>query len=133
MAQINAILNFCVVAVVVVTAVVWVGTPGPPKPLPNDAHFVAQIQQPGTVLVKFGADWCPPCRGIEQELDALVHADPDHVTVVKINIDQNRALAQHYQVTSIPHLVLFHNGKQVDTAKGYRTREQLKAWIATTH
>jgi thioredoxin 1 len=132
MAQLNSLLNVCVIAAVIIAAVFWVGAPAEPKPLPSDAHFVTQIQQPGTVLVKFGAEWCPPCRKIEEELNALARTESGHVSVVKIDIDQHRDLAAHYQVSSIPHLILFQNGHQVGEARGYRSRDELKAWISRT-
>ena len=133
MAQINSLLNAFVVVVVLVAALAWVGTPAPPRPLPNDAHFVSQIQQPGTVLVKFGAEWCPPCRMIEKELDTLARMPSEHVSIVKIDIDKNQELARHYQVSSIPHLFLFQDGKEVGSVRGYRNCEQLKVWIAKSN
>jgi thioredoxin 1 len=132
MAQLNLMLNVFAIAVMMAAAGVWVATPGPPKPLPNDAQFVAQIQQPGTVLVKFGAEWCPPCREIEKELDALAKSASVDVTVVKLDMNQNRALAEHYHVSRIPCLILFKNGKEVGKTTGYHSREQMQTWIAST-
>ena len=128
MSQLNSVLNVIAISFIVITALFWVSSPKTPKPLPDDHRFLAQIQQPGTVLVKFGAEWCSPCRKIDEELDKLVKSETN-VSVVKINIDENRELAAHYQVHGIPHLILFHNGKQVDEARGYRSRDQLQSWV----
>lgn len=129
MSRMNTFLSIGVMATLIGTAVFCKASPTSPKPLPNDQQFVDQIQKPGTVLVKFGAKWCPPCRKIEGELDHLAATYADQVSVVRIDIDQSRALAVHYGVHEIPHLILFQNGKQVDVAKGFRTRDQLRAWI----
>lgn len=132
MVQVNSMLNFCAIVAVMFTAGIWMASPGRPQPLPNDAKFVVQVQHPGTVLVKFGAEWCPPCRQIEAELDAIARSDSPTVAVVKIDIGQQPALAQHYQATRIPCLILFKDGHQVARTTGYHSRDQLQAWIAST-
>lgn len=103
-----------------------------PKPPPDDAAFAAKIESADVVLVKFGADWCGPCRQIEKELDRLVASSPD-VSVVKLDVGRDRELAAYYGVSSIPHVILFKHGKQVGQLKGYRSQEQLAAWIGTTN
>jgi len=130
MSQANSFFNFLVVAALVGVFGFYAISPKPPKPLPQDTVFVSQVQQPGTVLVKFGAPWCPPCRQIEGELDQLAASSAGSINVVKIDVDQQRELAAHYGISGIPHLLLFQNGKQVAEAKGYRSREQLEKWIA---
>ena len=83
------------------------------------------------MLVKFGADWCGPCRQVEAELDRLA-ATTSNLSVVKIDIERDRKLASHYGVKSIPHLVLFKHGQQVGQFVGYLKQKELKAWIGTT-
>ncbi|MDB5346393.1 MAG: thioredoxin [Schlesneria sp.] len=128
MSQINSTLNFLGLAGVAVAVVVFATTP---MPLPKDSSFAAQIETSDIVLVKFGADWCGPCRKLETELDHLAQDSPE-VSVVKLDVGRDRELAAYYGVSAIPHLILFKHGKQVDQLKGYRTQQQLTSWIGAT-
>jgi thioredoxin len=123
--RINSALNLLVMAGVAVAVFVLAMTP---KPLPSDAQFAARIESADTVLVKFGADWCGPCRQMEKELDDLAEVAPD-VSVMRLDVGRDQELAAYYGVSSIPHVILFKHGKQVGQLKGYRTREQLAEWI----
>ena len=99
---------------------------GPP---PDDAWFRSTvINQPGPVLVKFGATWCGPCRAVDGELTRLSGAGPWQV--VKIDVDSHRDLARHYGVTAIPRMLLFKNGKVVADRTGYASADYLRSWIA---
>jgi thioredoxin 1 len=76
--------------------------------------FPAQVlAAPVPVIVKFGADWCPPCRLMEPYLEAIARQISDRAIIVEVNRDQCPDLAQAYGVTSIPHLLLFKNGEHV--------------------
>lgn len=130
--KLNSTLNFIAMAGIAVALLVFAITPKPAlKPLPNDSSLAAQIESSDIVLVKFGADWCGPCRKLEAELDHL-EKDSPKVSVVKLDVDRDRELATHYGVSAIPHLILFKHGKQVDQLKGYRTQQQLASWIEGT-
>jgi thioredoxin 1 len=99
---------------------------------PNDAWFEsAVIDQPEPVLVKFGAEWCPPCKAMEPELDQLQAKLQGRAGVVRINVDQHPNLAQHYGVSSIPRLLLFNHGKVVGDRVGFLDQKQLQSWIAS--
>lgn len=129
MSHVNSALNFVVMAGVAVAAFVLAMTPKPP---PDDAAFAAKIESADVVLVKFGADWCGPCRQMEKELDRLVASSPD-VSIVKLDVGRDRELAAYYGVSSIPHVILFKHGKQIGQLKGYRSQEQLTAWIGSAN
>ena len=64
------------------------------------------------MLVKFGAPWCGPCRRVDSELDTIASQNAGHVTVLRINVDEEPELAQKYKVSSIPRLFLFHQGQK---------------------
>ncbi len=83
----------------------------------------------GTVLLDFHASWCGPCKMLAKEIETVTAANPDQVTVVKVDIDQAEALATAYKVSSIPHLVLFKAGKQTDTNVGYMKAPELTTWL----
>lgn len=130
--KLNSTMNLIVMAGIAVALLVFAtARRPPPKPLPNDSALAAQIESSDVVLVKFGADWCRPCRKLETELDHLQKALPE-VSVVKLDVDRDKELTAYYGVSAIPHLILFKHGKQVDQLKGYRTKQQLASWIEST-
>ena len=63
----------------------------------------AVCQAPGLVVVDLFAQWCPPCKRLSEYLPTLAQ-EYQKVTFLKVDIDQSRELATHYQVNSIPHL-----------------------------
>ncbi|MCD7866705.1 MAG: thioredoxin [Clostridiales bacterium] len=75
------------------------------------------------VLVDFWATWCGPCRRQAPIVEELAK---EGYSVGKIDVDQQPALAQQYQVMSIPTLIIFRGGKEVSRQVGLTSREQLK-------
>jgi len=115
--------------IVVVGAVLLVAKIFGGQSPPDDLWFQSRvIERDDLVLVKFGAEWCPPCRAISPELDKL----EDHTTgldVIQIDVDKKSHLAQHYGVRNIPHLMLFKNGTVQATRGGYANEQTLKSWV----
>src|SRR5206468_1491790 len=68
------------------------------------------IQSTEPVLVDFWASWCPPCRAMNPTIEALAN----DFKVCKVNVDNNQELAAHYNISSIPVVLLFKGG-QIDT------------------
>ncbi|WP_235034245.1 thioredoxin family protein [Roseiconus lacunae] len=83
---------------------------------------------PKLVLMKFGAPWCPPCRMVDKELLDLKQAKLP-VEVRKINVDQHQSLAEQYDVSSIPRLILTEDGEVIGDLVGYQSADQLESWI----
>ena len=77
------------------------------------------------VLVDFNAPWCAPCKQMIPTIDKLSEAYKGKVTVEKIDVESNRALAEANQVQSIPGFILFKNGQKVWTHKGIISYEEL--------
>ena len=78
------------------------------------------------VLVEFYADWCGPCRAQAPVLEVLAGEYVDRVDIVKLNVDQDGAIAGQYNIRSIPTLILFKDGKPVDVQVGVNTANKLK-------
>jgi thioredoxin 1 len=130
MSTFNSILNALVLTLLCVGVYFFLTSPHDYGPPPTDAWFQSTvISRSEPVLVKFGADWCGPCRMLEPELDQL--ASRGHVAVVRVDVDQHPNLAQHYGVSAIPRLLLFNHGKVVADRVGFADQQQLQNWVAS--
>lgn len=80
------------------------------------------------VLADFYADWCGPCKMLRPSVEELSE-EMQNVKFVSINIDDNDELAYKYGISSIPCLVLFKNGEEVDRSIGLRPKQAIKDFI----
>lgn len=81
------------------------------------------------VLVDFGAEWCAPCKAIEPILDEVAGEYRAKLTVARVDMDANLALAQRYAVRGMPSLLLFKGGQVQAQKVGALSKSQLKAFI----
>ena len=96
----------------------------------TDADFDSHVLQSSEpVLVDFWAQWCGPCKMIAPALDELADTYAGRAKVVKVDIDQNRAVAMKYHVRSIPMLLLFKDGQVQATQIGAVGKAQLAQMI----
>ncbi|MFV9972602.1 MAG: thioredoxin [Francisella endosymbiont of Hyalomma asiaticum] len=92
----------------------------------DEANFEKLINNTNkAVLVDFYADWCGPCKTLGPILDQL-SKDYQNAIIVKVNVDDNQNLAAKFAIRSIPTLIIFKNGKQVETLIGVHTGSQLE-------
>ena len=83
------------------------------------------------VLVDFWAEWCMPCRMIAPVVDGLSKDYEGKVKFAKVNVDDNPKLATDLQILSIPVLILFKNGKELNRITGVNSRQNIKKEIDT--
>ena len=96
----------------------------------NDASFKAEVtDSPIPVLVDFWAPWCGPCKMIAPVLEELSQEFDGKAKIVKINIDDNQNTPAQFGVRSIPTLILFKNGNEVEKIIGAQSKDKLKAMI----
>jgi len=95
----------------------------------SERQFNRLVWNRGLVLVKFGADWCGPCRKVVPELERLAADNAGKVTVLTVDVDQERRLADKHNVGSIHRLLLFRNGVQIDHWTGYQTAGKMQKGI----
>ena len=92
----------------------------------NKNNFEKEVlDYKGIVLADFNADWCGPCRMLRPILDEIA-SENDEYKFVSINIDDEDELASKYQVSSIPCLVLFKDGKEIDRSVGLRPKDEIE-------
>ena len=92
----------------------------------NEKEF-EEIIKDNLVIVDFFATWCGPCRMQGPVLEEF--ASKNNVKTIKVDVDKFPALARQYAVMSIPTLILFKNGEEVDKKIGLTSLTELSEWI----
>jgi thioredoxin 2 len=107
-----------------------------PLPLPDfaadkpvvvtDASFAAEVERsPLPVLVDAWAPWCGPCLQVAPVIDALAAELAGRVRVAKLNVDENPGLSQRFELRSIPTLLVFKGGREVDRIVGAQAKAEI--------
>ena len=98
-------------------------------PPQDDAWFRSTVINAGEpVVVKFGAEWCGPCRALDKVIDEY-RQESGAVEVVTIDVDERGDLASHYRVSGIPKVIMFKQGQPVAQFVGSRPLNQFSDWI----
>ena len=91
--------------------------------------FKEKIAENETVLVDFYAVWCGPCKMLAPVLHEIAEENTGALKVGKVNVDEQMELAMRFQVSSIPMLVVFKDGKAVAKSVGYRPKAEIAAMV----
>ncbi|MBA2461712.1 MAG: thioredoxin [Actinobacteria bacterium] len=78
------------------------------------------------VIVDFWAEWCGPCHAVAPVLDKIVEERNGELKLVKVNIDEERGLAERYGIASIPTMILFRDGEPAAAAMGAQPKGSLE-------
>lgn len=89
------------------------------------SKFSDIINQDKAVLIDFFADWCGPCKMMSPILKDVKDTLGDSITIIKIDVDKNQALASKYQVRGVPTLMLFKAGKQLWRQSGLLQKNKI--------
>ena len=89
------------------------------------SSFNEIIQSDKPVLVDFFASWCGPCQMLAPILTEVKTNLGERISIIKIDVDKNQAVAAQYQVRGVPTMILFQNGKQLWRQSGVLSKEDL--------
>lgn len=88
-------------------------------------QFQEFINRDEPVLVDFYATWCNPCKMVKPFVEEL----NEHYPVLFIDIEENKDIAEHYQVMGVPLLVVYKNGEEVASHKGFAPKALLESLL----
>ena len=97
----------------------------------NDTNFdaiIAATDKP--VLVDFHAEWCGPCKMLGPLIDEIAEEQKDDTLVAKVNIEEAPQIASRYGITSIPALLVFKDGQQINSSRGVQSKDAILKLIA---
>jgi thioredoxin 1 len=96
----------------------------------NDADFAQEVNKGEVpVVVDFWAAWCGPCKMLSPVIDELSKDYGDKARFFKLNVDENPVTSMRFNVASIPTVLVFKNGKLVETLVGFRPKQAFKSAI----
>lgn len=91
-----------------------------------NSSFQKIIDGDSPVLVDFYADWCGPCRMMPPVLKELKERMGDQIRIFKVNVDEHNDVAAHFEVSSIPTMMIFKNGNLLWREPGVKNTNQLQ-------
>ncbi|MPM34799.1 Thioredoxin [bioreactor metagenome] len=98
--------------------------------LVNNSQFYNKIRKSEKLVVMdFFATWCGPCKMLTPIFESLSNEMSDKVYFAKVDIDRSVEIAEEYKIVSIPTMIIFKNGKEVQRIVGFVPKEQIKSKI----
>ncbi|MBR1413809.1 MAG: thioredoxin [Bacilli bacterium] len=91
----------------------------------NNNNFLEEvINSEKIVLADFNAEWCGPCKMLKPIIDEIANEN-DNVKIVSINVDEEDELSEKYDISSIPCLVVFKDGKEINRSIGLKSKDEI--------
>ena len=95
----------------------------------NSSEFSGLLQEDKRLVVDFYATWCGPCKKLSPTLDEVSEELGEQVNIVKVDVDESEDLAMDYGIRSVPTVLFFKNGQQVDKFVGALPKSEIVAKI----
>jgi len=103
---------------------------GATKVVTEETFDTEVLRSSKPVVVDYWAEWCGPCRMVAPVLEEIANEYGDKIDVVKLNIDENPAISQRYQIMAIPTMSVFQNGQVVKQIVGAKPKAALLKELA---
>ena len=92
----------------------------------NNENFKTEVKESNkVVIVDFYADWCGPCKMMSPVIDKIAEESDDRIKVCKLNVDDAQDIAVAYDVMSIPTLILFKDGTELNRLVGLQSKQEV--------
>lgn len=95
----------------------------------NSSEFSGLLQEDKLLVVDFYATWCGPCKKLSPTLNEVSEELGEQVNIVKVDVDESEDLAMDYGIRSVPTVLFFKNGQQVDKFVGALPKSEIVAKI----
>ncbi len=96
----------------------------------TESNFESEVLRGATpVLVDFYATWCSPCKALAPLLEQFAEEFQGRIKFAKLNVEDALGVAGQFQVTGVPTLMIFRDGKVVDSMVGLASPKVLKSWL----
>ena len=93
----------------------------------NSNEFITEVEnKEGVVVVDFFATWCGPCKMLSPVYTSLGEEMKESANFLKVDIDESMELAQRFTITTVPTVVVFKNGQEMDRLVGFIPKNSLK-------
>ena len=93
----------------------------------KDENFKEEIKK-GIVLVDFYANWCGPCKMVAPIIEEL-SKENKNIKFIKVDVDEQEELAKEYGIMSIPTMIVFKDGKEINKSIGFAPKEEITSWL----